>query len=229
MTTLADVRAACRLTIASTAIEDDTLDTWIGDALRFHSVQFPRRARVDLDCTTGTQEYPLPDDVGDVYAVLEVGLVQAGEAHPLPMVTPMSPRMFSGGRYCAVVTAAIAGPTGADTNNEFAILVAEPVATGDVLQVTMSCSWPIPTVGSDDDPILVPVGHLEALIAFVEFRVHWALETNEAFAVSTVSVVLSQLGENARRAWNRYKEVTDQLQWLAPAQSGRVVWGNIGL
>ena len=44
MTTLADVRAACRLTIASTAIVDATLDGWIADALRFHSVQFPRRA-----------------------------------------------------------------------------------------------------------------------------------------------------------------------------------------
>ena len=60
MTTLADVRAACRLTIASTAIVDDTLDGWIADALRFHSVQFPRWARVDLACTAGTQEYDLP-------------------------------------------------------------------------------------------------------------------------------------------------------------------------
>ena len=84
-----------------------TLDGWIADALRFHSVQFPRRARVDLDCTAGTQEYDLPSDVGDVYRVLEVGLIQAGEAHPLPMVTPLSPRMFGGGRYCAVVTADI--------------------------------------------------------------------------------------------------------------------------
>ena len=70
MTTLADVRAACRLTIASTAIVDATLDGWIADALRFHSVQFPRRARVDLDCTAGTQEYDLPSDVGDIYRVL---------------------------------------------------------------------------------------------------------------------------------------------------------------
>jgi hypothetical protein len=224
MTTLADVRTACRLTIAAASIENDDLDAWIGEALRFHSVQFPRRARVDLDCTTGTQEYPLPDDVGDIYRVLEVGLIQASEVHPLPLVTPLSPRMFGGGRYCAVVTTAIE-----DTSGEFAILVAEPVATGDVLQVTVACSWPIPTVGSDDDVVLVPAGHIEALIAFVEFRVHWALETNEAFAVSTVSVVLSQLGENARRAWNRYKEVTDQLQWLMPAPSGRVVWGKIGL
>jgi hypothetical protein len=224
MTTLADVRAACRLTVAATAIADATLDGWIGDALRFYSVQFPRRARVDLDCTAGTQEYPLPDDVGDIYRVLEVGLIQAGAAHPLQLVTPLSPRMIGGGRYCAVVTAAIE-----DTTNAFAILVAEPVATGDVLQVTVLCSWPIPTVGSADDVVLAPAGHLEALIAFVEFRVHWALETDEAFAVSTVSVVLSQLGENARRAWNRYKEVTDQLQWLMPAPSGRVVWGKIGL
>ena len=64
--------------------------------------------------------------------MLEVGLIQAGEAHPLPMVTPLSPRMFGGGRYSAVVTAAIE-----DTSGEFAILVAEPVATGDVLPVTV--------------------------------------------------------------------------------------------
>ena len=32
MTTLADVRAACRLTVAATAIVDATLDGWIADA-----------------------------------------------------------------------------------------------------------------------------------------------------------------------------------------------------
>jgi hypothetical protein len=223
MTTLADVRAACRLTVAATEIADATLDGWIADALRFHSVQFPRRARLDLDCTAGTQEYTLPDDVGDVYRVLEVGLVQAGAVHALQMVTPLSPRMFGGGRYCAVVTADIEENTG-----EFAILVAEPVAKGDVLQVTVSCSWPIPT--EDTDPVLIPTAHWEALIAFVEFRAHWKLETDEAFTVSTVSVVLSQLGENARRAWNRYKEVTARLDEVTPRPSGSaVVWGGIGL
>ena len=49
-----------RLTVASTAIVDATLDGWIAYVLRFHSVQFPRRVRVDLDCTAGTQEYALP-------------------------------------------------------------------------------------------------------------------------------------------------------------------------
>ena len=224
MTTLADVRAACRLTVAATAIVDATLDGWIADALRFHSVQFPRRARVDLDCTAGTQEYDLPSDVGDVYRVLEVGLIQAGAVHPLQMVTPLSPRMFGGGRYCAVVTAAIE-----DTSGEFAILVAEPVATGDVLQVTVACSWPIPTVGSDADVVLVPAGHLEALIAFVEFRVHWALETDEAINLGNVSILLSQLGTEARMAWRRYKEIVERLEAVAPTPSGRVVWERIGL
>ena len=60
MTTLANLRAACRLTVASMAIVDDTLDGWIADALRFYSVQFPRGAAMDLDCTAGTQEYDLP-------------------------------------------------------------------------------------------------------------------------------------------------------------------------
>ena len=140
------------------------------------------------------------------------------------MVTPLSPRMFGGGRYCAVVTADIE-----DTDNEFAILVAEPVATGDVLQVTVACSWPIPTVGSDDDVVLVPAGHLEALIAFVEFRVHWALETDEAINLGNVSILLSQLGTEARMAWRRYKEIVERLEAVAPTPSGRVVWGRIGL
>ena len=166
--------------------------------LRFHSVQFPRWARRGSGLHCSMQEYALPADVGDVYRVLEVGLVQAGEAHPLPMVTPLSPRMFGGGRYCAVMTADIAGATGGDTSGEFAILAAEPVATGDVLQVTVACSLRIPTVGSDADVVLVPAGHLEALIAFVEFRVHWALETDEAINLGNVSILLSQLGTEAR-------------------------------
>ena len=171
----------------------------------------------------------LPEDIagatgGDIYRVLEVGLIQAGETHPLQMVTPLSPRMFGGGRYCAVATADIE-----DTSGEFAILVAEPVATGDVLQVTVACSWPIPTVGSDADVVLVPAGHLEALIAFVEFRVHWALETDEAINLGNVSILLSQLGTEARMAWRRYKEIVERLEAVAPTPSGRVVWGRIGL
>ena len=107
--------------------------------------------------------------------------------------------------------------------------MAEPVATGDVLQVTVACSWPIPTVGSDADVVLVPAGHLEALIAFVEFRVHWALETDEAINLGNVSILLSQLGTEARMAWRRYKEIVERLESVAPTPSGRVVWGRIGL
>ena len=104
------------------------------------------------------------------------------------------------------------------------------MATGDVLQVTVACSWPIPIVGSDADVVLVPnPRHLEALIAFVEFRVHWALETDEAINLGNVSILLSQLGTEPRVAWRRYKEIVERLEAVAPTPSGRVVWGRIGL
>ena len=46
MATLADMRARCRLMLASTADwPDASLDAWIGDAIRFYSVEFPRRFR----------------------------------------------------------------------------------------------------------------------------------------------------------------------------------------
>ena len=66
MTTLADVRAACRLTVASTAIVDDTLDGWIADALRFHSVQFPRHTWIWI-ARRARKNLNLPSDVRDVY------------------------------------------------------------------------------------------------------------------------------------------------------------------
>ena len=69
----------------------------------------------------------------------------------------------------------------------------------------------------------------EALIAFVDFRAHAQLEALEAVNMGNVSIILSQLGQEARLAWRRYKEVVERLQDMTPAPSGRVVWGRIGL
>ena len=73
------------------------------------------------------------------------------------------------------------------------------MATGDVLQVTVACSWPIPTVGSDADVVLVPAGHIEARLPLSSFACIWALETDEAINLGNVSILLSQLG--TERAW----------------------------
>jgi hypothetical protein len=44
-----------------------------------------------------------------------------------------------------------------------------------------------------------------------------------------VSILLSQLGTEARMAWRRYKEIVERLEMVATAPSGRVVWSGIGL
>ena len=101
MTTLADVRAACRLTIAATAIVDDYAGR---SGYRRHraalplACSLPRRARVDsglhgrhagIRATEGHRR-------GCLIVALEVGSVQAGACafRCTTGRTPLSPRTF---------------------------------------------------------------------------------------------------------------------------------------
>jgi hypothetical protein len=47
--------------------------------------------------------------------------------------------------------------------------------------------------------------------------------------VSTVSIILAQLGQEARRAWNRYKEAIDRIRSLTGTPSTFANWGSLGL
>ncbi len=90
----------------------------------------------------------------------------------------------------------------------------------------------VPVAGDDDVEIGVPAIHLEAIVAYADFAAHRELEADEAVVVDASTVVLSQLGQEARRAWERYKDVMDRLVWLG---GGTLVdvpqpnWGDIGL
>ena len=80
--------------------------------------------------------------------------------------------------------------------------------------------------------LTVPLAHWEALIAFVDFRCHWELEVDEAYTTMGVALTLSMLGENGRRAWNRWREIMDRLHRRGVPQdvgAGRLVWGDVGL
>ena len=101
------------------------------------------------------------------------------------------------------------------------------MSTGETAIVSYSGAHWIPT--ADEESTSVPELHTEALIAFVDFRAHAQLESDEAVNLGNVSIILSQLGQEARLAWRRYKEVVERLQAMTPAPSGRVVWGRIGL
>ena len=227
--TLTTLRAALRLALPNaTAWPNATLDAWIADAIRFYSLEFPRRWRYTLTLTTGTQAYALPGGHG--FMSVESVEYPSGSSPPefVQQVEESSAQFASGGDYYALRgiadTTAIASDTAAAT-----IVFAETVATGEYAIITYRGLHPIPTAGSDSDQITVPTAHWEALIAFVDFRAHWELETDEALSVTTVSIILAQLGQEARRAWNRYKESIDRIRSLTGTPSAFVSWKDIGL
>ncbi len=90
----------------------------------------------------------------------------------------------------------------------------------------------VPAAGDDTAAVGVPESHIEAITAYVAFAAQYELQADEAVVVDASTVVLSQLGQEARRAWERYKDVMDRLVWLG---GGTIVdvpqpnWGDIGL
>ena len=112
------------------------------------------------------------------------------------------------------------------------IVLAKMPETGDECYIEYLGAHALPTAGTDAAVVTVPAQHVEAITAFVEFCALHELETDEAATTTDTSIILSQLGQEARRAWLRYKEVMDRLIWLAsePATAGvQPVWGDIGL
>ena len=225
MATLATLRARCRLILASVADwPDANLNAWIADAVCFYVLEFPRALRYDLTLTTGTRSYDLPAGCMAVTAVE----YPSGEdpAEYLARADEWS-ALFQAGGDCYALRGIADTVAAASDTALIAIVFPWAVTTGEHALISYLGLHRVPA--ADTDAISVPEAHSEALIAFVDFRAHWALETDEAVTLSTVSIILSQLGQEARLAWRRYKEVMDRLQAMTPAPSGRVVWGRMGL
>ena len=85
------------------------------------------------------------------------------------------------------------------------------VQSGERARLRLLTAHPTPDPGDDGAVLTVPQAHWEALIAFVDFRCHWELEVDEAYTTMGVALTLSMLGENGRRAWNRWRELMDRL------------------
>jgi len=219
--TLAQLRARCRLTTPNaTSWPDATLNAWLGDAVRFYSIEFPRILRYTLSLTTDTQSYALPVEC------IGVDLVEypAGEDPPeyLTLVSEDDPDFGNESEVYALRGVADSGILAtADTVNAY-IVFAETVTTGESAIITYRGQHRVPS--GDTEVTSVPEAHTEALIAFVEFRAHWEAETDETASLSDVSIILSQLGQEARLAWRRYKEVIDRLHAMTPTHIAFVSW-----
>lgn len=223
--TLAELRALVRLTLAdATAWPDATLDRWIGAAIRLYGAHFPRRLRATVALASGVQAYAVPGGV-DVRALISV-------EHPAGRVPPRFLRpvsewsaAFAAGEPCY----AVRGVADSETAAVGYLLFAEVVQDGESAVVQYWGAHPAPA--SESAVITIPSQHLEALTAYVEFAAHYELETDEAVVTDGSTLVLAQLGEESRRAWNRYKEVMDRLAYLGGPQVGTVQpnWAGYGL
>ncbi len=225
--TLGELRALLRLTLSdATAWPDATLDRWVQGAVRLYSAHFPRRLRAELALSAGTQAYALPGGLG-------AGRIIAVE-HPVGLLPPRflactaewSDR-FVAGDACYALRGAAESESAANAT----IVFAAAVHDGETALVEYWGPHPEPAAGADDAVITVPPQHLEALSAYVEFAAHYELETDEALVTDGSTIVLAQLGEESRRAWNRYKEVMDRLAWLGATALGAAEpnWGPYGL
>jgi hypothetical protein len=76
----------------------------------------------------------------------------------------------------------------------------------------------------DEDVVDVPETHLEAVTAYVDFAATREMQVDEAVAGDGSSLMLGQLSEQGRRAWNRYKDVMDQLVAMSSCAAELVRW-----
>lgn len=219
MSTLETLRAQCRTLLASTtAWPDTTLDAFIQDAVRFYSIDFPRLLTHTITCTKGTYTYDLTTG-HNLRTILRVQL----EGEQLTEVDPASDLLDSGGLYYAITPPddTLAGDEDAYPGS---ITIAPDADTGDHLTITYTSNHRVPVASEGVDYITVPQSHWEALIAFVDFRCHWRLESDEAVTPDNTSIILSQLGDNSRRAWNRYREIIARIAFTNTGQSHIVTW-----
>ena len=226
---LGELRALVRLTLASTAAwPNATVDQWIAQAVHLYSAHFPRRWRATIELADDTYAYALPGGFG-IQAVLSVEC-PAGEDPPrlLRFVSEYDGAFISGDDVYA-----LRGMAAGDTSDDAAqIVFAQAGVTGETAVVEYLGPHLAPAVGVDASEISVPVQHIEALTAYVAFAAQYELQSDEAVVVDASTVVLSQLGQEARRAWDRYKDVMDRLVWLGGGTINDVpqpVWGDIGL
>lgn len=227
---LGELRAIVRAMVVSVAAwPNEKIDTYIGQAIRLYSAHFPRRWRSTLALSTGTQAYDLPGGHGFV-RLLSV-LYPAEEGVFLAKAPEWSAAFQCGEAVYAL--RGVADDVTADADEAAGqIVFAQTVTTGEQAILEYLGGHTEPAVGDDAAVITVPRVHHEAITAYVDFATHFEAETDEVLEVTTVSVVLSQLGEEARRAWNRYKEVMDRLTWLRGGTlslADMPCWGEIGL
>lgn len=228
--TLSEMRAIIRRQITDTTTwRNAILDGWIQDAVRDYSREFPRRLRKTLTLTTGTQAYDLPG--GQAFQhVLRVEYPAGQNPPEFLWQTDEGELEFQNGGYAYALRAPaddIADELDAAAGK---IVFAPTVTTGETAAIEYHALHAVPVAGDDDAIVTVPDGHVEALVAFVEFRQAAQLNNDARWRQCIANDKLSELSSDARAAWERYLAVIDGIRASRPAfRPNRVVWNRLGL
>lgn len=216
MTTLATLRAACRVLLANaTTWPDATLNAYIKDAIRFYSAELPMIV-TDTIKGNGDTSWTLPA------GCLGVRWVRWGD-YTMTQVDRTDPRWDAGDYVYTLIPLA---DDAADLQPPGTIAVPSAFASDTATNIVYAYATTHTIPSADADKISVPQPHWEALIAFVDFRCHWQLESTEAVDPDPETMVLAQLGDNSRRAWNRFKELIARYTFVAQGAKSAVVSWN---
>jgi hypothetical protein len=228
--TLSSLRAILRRQLTSvTEYPNTTLDGWLSDGVRAYSLEFPRRLRQTLTLTSGKSVYDLPGGQ-DFVSVLRVEY-PAGESPAVFLwQTDEGDAEFQNGGYAYALRAP--DDSLADELDVAAgqIVFAQTVTTGETANIEYEALHAIPVAGDDDAVITIPTSHVEALIAFCEFRQAAQLNNDARWMDCIANDKLTQLSGDARQTWERYRGILADIR-LGIARPGRnhVSWNRLGL
>lgn len=212
MTTLSTLRARIRLSLASTGDwPNATLDAWIADAIRLYSASFPRQEVWYANVVAGDEVLSLGAAGMRVLGVVSVEY-PAGETPRrfLRRVDIDSAEFRAGGDVYAVRGAEDTAEWNA-VDQQLTIHLPTIPTANDTALVEVLASHDTPS--TDSGIVTVPDAHLEAISSYCFYRACQELETDEAVTVdsSNVSIVLAQLAQTTRSAWNRYRATMNGL------------------
>jgi len=228
---LSALRATVRRQITlATTWPDETLDGWLGDAVRDYSREFPRRLRKILTLTTGTQAYNLPG--GQAFLNILQVEYPAGQSPPIMLwQSSKDASEFQNGGYAYALQAPVDSTAPELDVAAGQIVFAQTVTTGQTAAIEYEALHSVPAIADDDAIITVPDVHHELLIAFVEFRQAAQLNNDARWRQCIANDKLSELSSDSRWTWERYTGLLKELRATAPrlATGGNVTWHDIGL
>lgn len=202
---------------------DEMLDSWICDAIRLYSATFPRREVWSANIKAGDEVLDLGVAGMRVLGVISVEFPPYELPRRFLRRVEIDSQQFVGDGVYAIRGAEDTAEWNATDQRLTIHLATVPSEDGTAL-VEVLASHDAPT--TDTDIITVPEAHLEALTTYCFYRACQKVEADEAVTVSSsnVSIVLAQLGQATRTAWNRYRAIMNGLI-ATQANSAVAHWG----